>query len=173
MHHDTPLIALVAIGFVLACALGFLATRVRLPPIVGYLVAGVAIGPFTPGFVGDTQIASQLAEIGVILLMFGVGLHFSLETLLSVRNIAIPGAIAQIVVATVIGTALATIWGWSIGSGLVLGLALSVASTVVRARLALSTWIERGAARRKKGVVADPLFSTDVAANQDVYARSP
>jgi K+:H+ antiporter len=134
MHHDTALIALVAIGFVLACALGFLATRVRLPPIVGYLVAGVAIGPFTPGFVGDTQIAAQLAEIGVILLMFGVGLHFSLPTLLSVRNIAIPGAIAQIVVATAIGTALATMWGWSIGSGLVLGLALSVASTVVLLR---------------------------------------
>jgi CPA2 family monovalent cation:H+ antiporter-2 len=134
MHHDTALIALVAIGFVLACAFGFMATRVRLPPIVGYLVAGVAIGPFTPGFVGDTQIAAQLAEIGVILLMFGVGLHFSLPTLLSVRNIAIPGAIAQIAVATAIGTALATMWGWSIGSGVVLGLALSVASTVVLLR---------------------------------------
>jgi K+:H+ antiporter len=134
MHHDTALIALVAIGFVLACFFGYLATRVRLPPIVGYLVAGVAVGPFTPGFVGDSQIASQLAEIGVILLMFGVGLHFSLDTLLSVKNIAIPGAIGQIVVATVIGAALASFWGWNIGAGLVLGLALSVASTVVLLR---------------------------------------
>jgi monovalent cation:H+ antiporter-2, CPA2 family len=134
MHHDTALIALVAMGFVLASAFGYLATRVRLPPIVGYLVAGVAIGPFTPGFVGDAQIASQLAEIGVILLMFGVGLHFSIPTLLSVKNIAIPGAIAQIAVATAIGTGLALFWGWSLGAGLVLGLALSVASTVVLLR---------------------------------------
>jgi predicted Kef-type K+ transport protein len=92
MHHDTALIALVAMGFVLARAFGYLATRVRLPPIVGYLVAGVAVDPFTPGFVGDATIASQLAEIGVILLMFGVGLHFSVDTLLSVKGIAIPGA---------------------------------------------------------------------------------
>ena len=134
MHHDTALIALVAMGFVLACALGFLATRLRLPPIVGYLLAGVALGPFTPGFVGDAGIAGQLAEIGVILLMFGVGLHFSLETLLAVRWIAIPGALAQIAVATAIGTAMALSWGWSVGGGLVLGLALSVASTVVLLR---------------------------------------
>ena len=105
MHHDTALIALVAVGFVLACAFGYLAIRVRLPPIVGYLVAGIAVGPFTPGFVGDAGIAGQLAEIGVILLMFGVGVHFSLDTLLAVRGIAVPGAIAQIVVATAIGTA--------------------------------------------------------------------
>jgi CPA2 family monovalent cation:H+ antiporter-2 len=134
MHDDTALIALVAMGFVLACAFGFLATRVRLPPIVGYLVAGVAIGPFTPGFVGDAQIAGQLAEIGVILLMFGVGLHFSVGTLLAVKGIAIPGAIAQIAVATAIGTGMARFWGWGLGSGFVLGLALSVASTVVLLR---------------------------------------
>jgi len=134
MHHDTALIALVAMGFVLACAFGFLATRVRLPPIVGYLLAGVALGPFTPGFVGDAQIASQLAEIGVMLLMFGVGLHFSVDTLLAVKGIAIPGAIAQIAVATAIGAGLAHFWGWNLSSGLVLGLALSVASTVVLLR---------------------------------------
>ena len=134
MHHDTTLIALVAMGFVLACAFGYLATRVRLPPIVGYQVAGIALGPFTPGFVGDAGIAGQLAGIGVILLMFGVGLHFSLETLMSVRAIAIPGAVAQIAVATAIGTVMAMSWGWSLGAGLVLGLALSVASTVVLLR---------------------------------------
>jgi K+:H+ antiporter len=134
MHHDTTLIALVAMGFVLACVFGYLATRVRLPPIVGYLVAGIAVGPFTPGFVGDAGIASQLAEIGVILLMFGVGLHFSMDTLLAVRGIAIPGAVAQIAVATAIGTAMAMSWGWSLGAGIVLGLALSVASTVVLLR---------------------------------------
>jgi monovalent cation:H+ antiporter-2, CPA2 family len=134
MHHDTALIALVAVGFVLACAFGYLAIRVRLPPIVGYLVAGIAVGPFTPGFVGDAGIAGQLAEIGVILLMFGVGLHFSVQTLLAVRWIAVPGAVAQIAVATVIGTFMAMSWGWSLGAGLVLGLALSVASTVVLLR---------------------------------------
>jgi monovalent cation:H+ antiporter-2, CPA2 family len=134
MHHDTALIALVAMGFVLACAFGYLATRVRLPPIVGYLVAGIALGPFTPGFVGDAGIAGQLAEIGVILLMFGVGLHFSIDTLLAVRGIAIPGAIAQIAVATAIGTVMAMSWGWNLGGGIVLGLALSVASTVVLLR---------------------------------------
>jgi CPA2 family monovalent cation:H+ antiporter-2 len=134
MHHDTTLIALVAMGFVLACAFGYLATRVRLPPIVGYLLAGIAVGPFTPGFVGDAGIAGQLAEIGVILLMFGVGLHFSIETLMAVRWIAVPGAIAQIAVATAIGTFMGMGWGWSLGAGLVLGLALSVASTVVLLR---------------------------------------
>jgi CPA2 family monovalent cation:H+ antiporter-2 len=134
MPHDTALIALVAIGFVLACTFGFLAIKVRLPPIVGYLLAGVAMGPFTPGFVADAGIATQLAEIGVILLMFGVGLHFSIDTLLAVRNIALPGAVAQIVVATAIGAAMATLWGWGMGAGIVLGLSLSVASTVVLLR---------------------------------------
>ena len=124
MHHDTALIALVAMGFVLAMAFGYLAVRVRLPPIVGYLLAGIAVGPFTPGFVGDAGLAGQLAEIGVILLMFGVGLHFSIETLLAVRWIAVPGAVGQIAVATAIGTVMAMSWGWSLGAGLVLGLAL-------------------------------------------------
>jgi CPA2 family monovalent cation:H+ antiporter-2 len=107
-------------GFVLACAFGYLATRVRLPPIVGYLLAGVATGPFTPGFVGDPHIAAQLAEIGVTLLMFGVGLHLSLETLLNVKNIAIPGAGAQIGVATAIRTGLAVFWGWDVRAGRVM-----------------------------------------------------
>src|SRR5688500_6446498 len=113
MPHESKLIALIAVGFVLALAFGFLAARVRLPPLVGYLVAGIAIGPFTPGFVADTNLASAVAEIGVILLMFGVGLHFSISTLLRVRAIALPGAVAQIAVATVSGAGLARWWGWS------------------------------------------------------------
>jgi CPA2 family monovalent cation:H+ antiporter-2 len=134
MPHESKLIALIAIGFVLALGFGFLAARVRLPPLVGYLLAGIAIGPFTPGFVADAGLASQLAEIGVILLMFGVGLHFSISTLLRVRSIALPGAVAQIAVATAIGVGLARWWGWSLTAGLVFGLALSVASTVVLLR---------------------------------------
>jgi K+:H+ antiporter len=134
MPHESKLIALIAIGFVLALAFGFLAARVRLPPLVGYLVAGIAIGPFTPGFVADSDLASELAEIGVILLMFGVGLHFSIATLLRVKNIALPGAVAQIAVATVIGAGLAHWWDWNLSAGLVFGLALSVASTVVLLR---------------------------------------
>jgi CPA2 family monovalent cation:H+ antiporter-2 len=134
MPHESKLIALIAVGFVLALAFGFLAARVRLPPLVGYLVAGIAIGPFTPGFVADADLASELAEIGVILLMFGVGLHFSISTLMRVRAIALPGAVAQIAVATAIGAGLARWWGWSLSAGLVFGLALSVASTVVLLR---------------------------------------
>lgn len=134
MPHETNLIALLAIGFVLAFGLGFVAVRLRLPPLVGYLLAGIAVGPHTPGFVGDTTLASQLAEIGVILLMFGVGLHFSISALREVRRIAVPGAVAQIAVATVIGTVVARYWGWSYGAGIVFGLALSVASTVVLLR---------------------------------------
>jgi CPA2 family monovalent cation:H+ antiporter-2 len=134
MPHDSKLIALIAIGFVLALTFGFLAARVRLPPLVGYLLAGIAIGPFTPGFVADADLASELAEIGVILLMFGVGLHFSIGTLMRVRAIALPGAVAQIAVATAIGAGLARWWGWDLSSGLVFGLALSVASTVVLLR---------------------------------------
>jgi CPA2 family monovalent cation:H+ antiporter-2 len=134
MPHESKLIALIAVGFVLALAFGFLAARVRLPPLVGYLVAGIAIGPFTPGFVADTNLASELAEIGVILLMFGVGLHFSISTLMRVRAIALPGAVAQIAVATAIGAGLARWWGWDLSAGLVFGLALSVASTVVLLR---------------------------------------
>ncbi len=134
MHHEVSLIATVAMGLVLAFAFGFVAIKLRLPPLVGYLVAGIALGPFTPGLVADAWLAGQLAEIGVILLMFGVGLHFSAADLLAVRWIAVPGAVAQIVIATAIGAAMAMAWGWSLGAGLVLGLSLSVASTVVLLR---------------------------------------
>jgi CPA2 family monovalent cation:H+ antiporter-2 len=134
MPHSVSLINTVAAGLGLALLLGFLAARLRLPALVGYLLAGVILGPFTPGFVADANIAAQLAEIGVMLLMFGVGLHFSLDDLLAVRKIALPGALVQIVVATLLGAALATWWGWSPGGALVFGLALSVASTVVLLR---------------------------------------
>jgi CPA2 family monovalent cation:H+ antiporter-2 len=134
MPHHTPLIATIVIGLVLAFALGSLAHRVKASPLVGYLLAGVLMGPFTPGYVADQNLADQLAEIGVILLMFGVGLHFSLKDLLSVRAIAIPGAVAQIVLATLLGMALAYAFGWTFGGGLVFGLSLSVASTVVLLR---------------------------------------
>jgi CPA2 family monovalent cation:H+ antiporter-2 len=134
MPHHMPLISTIVIGLVMAFALGALAHRLRISPLVGYLLAGVLAGPFTPGFVADQGLANQLAEIGVILLMFGVGLHFSLKDLLSVRAIAIPGAIVQIASATLLGMGLAWIMGWGIGGGLVFGLALSVASTVVLLR---------------------------------------
>ncbi len=134
MPHHTSLIAMLVFGFVLAFVLGALANRLRLSPLVGYLLAGVLAGPFTPGFVGDAEIAPQLAEIGVILLMFGVGLHFSLRDLMSVRNIAIPGAIAQIAVATVLGWGLSQLMGWSHVQGLVFGFSLATASTVVLLR---------------------------------------
>lgn len=134
MPHDTPLISTIVGALVLAFILGAAAQRMRISPLVGYLLAGVAVGPFTPGFVADQNLALQLAEIGVILLMFGVGLHFSLKDLLSVRAIAIPGAIAQIGVATLLGMALAWAMGWSLGGGIVFGLSLSVASTVVLLR---------------------------------------
>jgi CPA2 family monovalent cation:H+ antiporter-2 len=131
LPHHVPLIATIAVGLAVAFLLGFAAARLRMPPIIGYLLAGVAVGPFTPGFVADTGLAGQLAEIGVILLMFGVGMHFSLADLRAVRGIAIPGAIAQIVVATAMGATVAMLWDWPLVSGLVFGLALSVASTVV------------------------------------------
>jgi CPA2 family monovalent cation:H+ antiporter-2 len=134
VEHDTPLIATIAVGLGLAFVLGVLAQRFRLPPIVGYLVAGIMVGPFTPGFVADQKLAIELAEIGVILLMFGVGLHFSLKDLLAVRAIAVPGAIGQIGVATLLGMGLAWAMGWGLGAGFVFGLALSVASTVVLLR---------------------------------------
>ncbi|MER9687395.1 MULTISPECIES: YbaL family putative K(+) efflux transporter [unclassified Mesorhizobium] len=134
MPHDTPLIATIVAGLGLAFIFGALANRFRIPPLVGYLVAGVLVGPNTPGFVADAGLANELAEIGVILLMFGVGLHFSLKDLLSVRAIAIPGAIVQIGFATALGAGLAWMLGWSMGAGLVFGLALSVASTVVLLR---------------------------------------
>jgi monovalent cation:H+ antiporter-2, CPA2 family len=131
MPHDVSLIATIAAGFGLALILGFAATRLRMPPLVGYLLAGVAIGPATPGFVADVQLAGQLAEIGVMLLMFGVGLHFSLSDLMAVKRLAVPGALVQITVAVAMGAGLAHVWGWSLGAAIVFGLCLSVASTVV------------------------------------------
>lgn len=132
--HETTLLFTIAISLALAFIGGFLALKLRLSPIVGYLIVGALIGPFTPGFVADTSLASQLSEIGVILLMFGVGMHFSISDLMAVRKIAVPGAVLQILVATLMGMGLAHCWGWSMGGGLVLGLALSVASTVVLLR---------------------------------------
>jgi CPA2 family monovalent cation:H+ antiporter-2 len=134
MIHHTPLIATIVVGLVLAFIFGAIAHRLKLSPLVGYLLAGVAVGPYTPGFVADQALAAELAEIGVILLMFGVGMHFSLKDLLSVKAIAIPGAIAQIALATLLGLGLSWMLGWSLGGGLVFGLALSVASTVVLLR---------------------------------------
>jgi CPA2 family monovalent cation:H+ antiporter-2 len=134
MHQDMPLIVTLAVAFGLALALGFVAARLRLPALVGYLLAGVLIGPHTPGFVADMDLATQLAEIGVMLLMFGVGLHFSVADLLAVRRIAVPGAVVQMAVATALGAALALGWGWSLSGALVFGVALSVASTVVLLR---------------------------------------
>ncbi|MDB5540865.1 MAG: potassium-efflux system protein [Devosia sp.] len=131
MPHSTPLISTIVAGLVLAFIFGAIANRFRLPPLVGYLIAGVLVGPHTPGFVGDAELATELSEIGVILLMFGVGLHFSLKDLLSVRALAVPGAIVQIAGATVMGLGLAMLLGWGLGGGLIFGLALSVASTVV------------------------------------------
>jgi CPA2 family monovalent cation:H+ antiporter-2 len=134
MLHHTPLIAAIATGFVLAFIFGALAHRLRLSPLVGYLLAGVMVGPFTPGFVADKDLSHELSEIGVILLMFGVGLHFSLKDLMSVKRIAIPGALGQIIVATLMGMGLTWWLGWHWGAGLIFGLALSVASTVVLLR---------------------------------------
>ncbi|TQK07146.1 YbaL family putative K(+) efflux transporter [Herbaspirillum sp. SJZ107] len=134
MDHNISLITTIAAALGLGLLLGMLAVRLRLPALVGYLAAGVIIGPATPGFVADVALASQLAEIGVMLLMFGVGLHFSLDDLLEVKGIALPGAVLQIAVATLLGLGVAHWWGWSMGAGLVFGLALSVASTVVLLR---------------------------------------
>jgi CPA2 family monovalent cation:H+ antiporter-2 len=125
------LITTIAAALGLALVLGFIAARLKVPPLVGYLISGIILGPATPGFVADIELSSQLAEIGVMLLMFGVGLHFSLNDLLAVRHIALPGAIVQIVVATLLGAGVAALWGWSLSAGVVFGLALSVASTVV------------------------------------------
>jgi len=134
MPHSVPLISTIAAALGLALIMGVLAARLKLPPLVGYLIAGIIIGPATPGFVADVELSAQLAEIGVMLLMFGVGLHFSLKDLLAVRRIALPGAIVQIAVATVLGMGVAKFWGWSLPAGIVFGLALSVASTVVLLR---------------------------------------
>ena len=134
MPHETSLITILVAGFVLAFIFGSLAQRLKLSPLVGYLVAGIVAGPFTPGFVGDMELAPQLAEIGVILLMFGVGLHFSWRDLMAVRAISLPGAVGQITVATLLGWGLALWLGWSHGAGIVFGLSLSCASTVVLLR---------------------------------------
>lgn len=131
MPHDVDLIILLAVGFGLALFFGYIAARLRLPPLIGYLVAGILISPNTPGIVADMKLANQLAELGVMFLMFGVGMHFSLSDLLQVRRIALPGAILQIAVATLLGIGVAMWWDWSFGSALVFGLSLSCASTVV------------------------------------------
>jgi CPA2 family monovalent cation:H+ antiporter-2 len=150
MPHSVALISTIAAGLGLALIFGFLAVRLKLPALVGYLFAGMLIGPHTPGFVADVQLASELAEIGVILLMFGVGLHFSIADLLAVRKIAVPGAVIQMAAATALGAAAATFWGWPAGGALVFGLALSVASTVVLLR-ALEN---RGALNSQNGRIA-------------------
>src|SRR5512133_1967452 len=132
--HEVTLLIDIAVALVVAFIGGVLARRIGLPTIVGYLLAGIAIGPFTPGFVGDTETISQLAELGVIFLMFGVGLHFSLKDLWKVRSIAIPGAVGQIAFATLLGFGISRFWGWSVSSGIILGFAISIASTVVLLR---------------------------------------
>ena len=129
--HQTPLIATIAAAFVLALGFGFVAARLRVPPLVGYLLAGILLGRFTPGLVADAGLAAQLADVGVILLMFGVGLHFSFADLFKTRRVALPGALVQIAVTTAVGAGLAMVWGWTAGAGIVFGLSLSVASTVV------------------------------------------
>jgi monovalent cation:H+ antiporter-2, CPA2 family len=131
MPHEINLISTIAVGLGLAMVLGYIAARLKVPPLVGYLIAGIVIGPHTPGFIADVGLATQLAEIGVMLLMFGVGLHFSLGDLMSVKRIAIPGAIVQMLVATLLGAGIALWWGWTPGAAVVFGIALSVASTVV------------------------------------------
>jgi len=134
MHHDTALINIVAVGLALAFVLGAIANRMRLSPLVGYLMAGIVVGPFTPGFVADQELANQLAEIGVMLLMFGVGLHFSLKDLMAVKAIAIPGAIGQTITATLLGWGVAALMGWPSLHGIIFGFSLATASTVVLLR---------------------------------------
>src|SRR5215211_2499864 len=132
--HEITLLINIAVALVVAFVGGLIARRIGLPTIVGYLLAGIVIGPFTPGFVGDTETISQLAELGVIFLMFGVGLHFSLKDLWRVRGIAIPGALGRMVITTLMGFGLSQLWGWTPASGLIIGLAISIASTVVLLR---------------------------------------
>ncbi len=150
MINQTPLIATLVAALGLAFAFGTIANRLRLPSIIGYLIAGVVIGPFTPGFVADQMLAQQLAEVGVLLLMFGVGLHLSMEELLSVRAIAVPGALGQIGIVSLLGGTLAHLMGWSIGAAIVFGLSLSVASTVV----VLRTLDERRLLETERGRIA-------------------
>ena len=132
--HDVPILINITLALIVAFIGGTLARRIGLPTIVGYLLAGVAIGPFTPGFVGDIETIQQLAELGVIFLMFGVGLHFSFQDLWRVRDIAIPGALIQTALATLLGFWLSQLWGWDVMASVMLGLAISVASTVVLLR---------------------------------------
>lgn len=150
MPHAVSLISTIAAAFALALLFGFIAAKLRIPALVGYLFAGVLIGPATPGFVADVSLAGQLADIGVMLLMFGVGLHFSIDDLLAVRKIALPGAIVQMITATGLGMAVATAWGWTLGGALVFGLSLSVASTVVL----LKALESRGALESVNGRIA-------------------
>ncbi|HOZ35087.1 MAG TPA: cation:proton antiporter, partial [Tabrizicola sp.] len=150
MPHETPLITTLVAGFGLAFLFGLLAQRLKLPLIAGYLLAGVVIGPFTPGYVADMGLATELAELGVILLMFGVGLHFAPRDLMAVKGLAVPGALGRITLATLAGLALSWTLGWGIGAGLIFGLALSVASTVVLLR-ALQ---DRDLVQTEKGKVA-------------------
>src|SRR5688500_10264572 len=132
--HDLPLITTLAAAFTAAWVLGIITQKLKLSPIVGYLLAGIVIGPHTPGFVGDIGLATQLAEVGVILLMFGVGLHFHLDDLVKVRNVAVPGAIGQSLAATGLGVAVAMAFGWPLKAGLVLGMAMAVAGPGVLLR---------------------------------------
>ena len=150
--HGTSLIVTIALSFGLALVFGFIAARLRLPPIVGYLLAGVVIGPATPGLIADVSVASQLAEIGVMLLLFGVGLHLSLDDLLAVKRISLPGAIVQMSVATVLGTWLALQWGWDPTAAVIFGVTLSCASTVVLLRALES----RGLLDTMNGRIAKP-----------------
>lgn len=183
MTHSVPLIATLAGAFGLALLFGFVAVRLKLPAIVGYLVAGVIVGPHTPGFIADLAMTQQLAEVGVMLLMFGVGLHLSIDDLLSVRKIALPGAPLQIAISTLLGLGLAVWWGWSFGEGLVFGLSLSVASTVVLLRaLELDGTLHTMTGRIAVGwlIVQDiamvlvlvllPLFATALGGANDVVA---
>jgi CPA2 family monovalent cation:H+ antiporter-2 len=135
VSHGTALIGTICVSLAVAFVAGLLAVRLRLPPLIGYLLAGIAVGPFTPGFVADPHLAAELADIGVMLLMFGVGMHFSLSDLLAVRTIALSGAVTQMATATALALAVTRLWGWPLGAGVVFGLALSVASTVVLLRV--------------------------------------
>ena len=175
MPHHTPLIGTIVAGLVFAFVLGAIAQRLRISPIAGYLLAGVLVGPFTPGVVADAALAAELAEIGVILLMFGVGLHFSLKDLFDVRKIALPGAVAQIAAATVLGAALGLYLDWSLAAGLVFGLALSTASTVVLLRaLESRNLVETDRVHRPVSVtrgIADDLEHARVALSPERLGR--
>ena len=152
--HELPLLINITLALVVAFIGGVIARRVGLPTIVGYLLAGIVIGPFTPGFVGDIETIQQLAELGVIFLMFGVGLHFSFADLWRVRDIAIPGALLQTLLATLAGFGLTQFWGWSVSAGIVLGLSISVASTVVLLRGLMDNSLLNTLARAGRGRLA-------------------